>query len=153
MRHEDLDAVVLACAGLDRLGFWDRISERIAPEALLPAVAQGALAVQSRAGTSVTRDLAAIGHAETTSCVKAERAFLAGLGGDCNVPIAALASIEGGTLTIRGRVISPDGARAVSGQASVPVTEAERAGAEVASAVLADGADAILAALHSEAAS
>jgi hydroxymethylbilane synthase len=144
-----LDALVLACAGLDRLGLASRIACRIPPESLLPAAAQGALAVEARGGTPLARDLAAISHPATACCVAAERAFLRELGGDCNVPVAALATLEGGGLRARGLVLSPDGSRDARAEVSDSPDHAERAGAELARRVLAKGGRAILAALRS----
>jgi hydroxymethylbilane synthase len=147
---EDLDAVVLACAGLDRLEHGARIVERIAPESLLPAVAQGALAVQARRGTQLEGDLSAIDHRSTAARVAAERAFLCELGGDCNVPLAAFATLADGTLHLRGLVLSPDGARAAAAEATVPLADAPRAGVEVARKVLSGGGAEILASLRGD---
>lgn len=156
LEEQDLDALVLACAGLDRLGHGARIAQRVPPDDLLPAVAQGAMAVQSRRDTPLAADLAALDHAETALRVTAERAFLAALGGDCNVPLAALATCEGGALRLRGLVITPDGRRQASfaSQAAPQVTAqmtadaAARLGTEVASAVCRAGGDQILASLR-----
>jgi len=150
LESERLDAVVLACAGLDRLGMGERIDERIAPEVLLPAVAQGAIAIQTRGDSPLVRKLAALDHAPSARRVTAERAFLARLEGDCNVPIAALATCQGKALHLRGLVIAPNGN---------PLAQAERAseaparqiGIEVAEAVLAGGAAQILALARAEA--
>lgn len=150
LEDEGLDAIVLACAGLDRLGFEDRICERIEPELLLPAVAQGSVAIQTRAADPLTRELAAVDHRETAIAATAERAFLGALGGDCSVPIAALALLEGDALRLRGMVISPDGARRVSAETRFPLEDAARGGARLGGAVLRDGGDAILASLRSE---
>jgi hydroxymethylbilane synthase len=149
--EEGLAAVVLACAGLDRLSLGSHVSERIAPEALLPSVAQGAMAVQARRDGPLAKDLARIDHPETAARVAAERAFLRDLGGDCNVPIAGFATIEEGTLHLRGMVLAPDGSRAVVAEATVPEAEAARAGVEVARRVLAEGGAGILAGLRGQA--
>ena len=146
-----MDAVVLACAGLDRLGFAARIAERIAPESLLPSVGQGALAVQSRRDTPLAADLAALDHSDTAACVTAERAFLSVLGGDCSSPIAALATLEGDALRLRGLVISPDGTQSAEAEVTLPRDQAERAGAEVARRVLREGGAALLAGARSDA--
>ena len=148
LEDEKLDAVVLACAGLDRLGFGERISERIEPEALLPAIAQGAVAVQTRLADPLTRELAAIDHAETRVMATAERGFLSALGGDCSVPIAGLARLQGERVHLRGMVISPDGTRRVAAETEVGREEAEAGGARLGKSVLRDGADAILASLQ-----
>ncbi|HEY5658473.1 MAG TPA: hydroxymethylbilane synthase, partial [Myxococcota bacterium] len=136
---ERLDAVILACAGLERLGLGERIHERVAPEVLLPAVAQGAIAVQARAADSLARDLAAIDHAESARRVAAERAFLTRLGGDCNVPLAALAELQGKTLRLRGLVIETDGSRVAEAAHAAEVAQAEATGVAVAEAVLRGG--------------
>jgi hydroxymethylbilane synthase len=141
---ERLDAVILACAGLERLGLGERIDERIAPGVLLPAVAQGAIAVQARGGEPLARDLAAIDHAESARRVLAERAFLTRLGGDCNVPLAALAELEAEALRLRGLVIATDGSRAAAAERVATATQAEATGVAVAEAVLREGGAEIL---------
>jgi hydroxymethylbilane synthase len=146
-----VDAIVLAAAGLDRLALAARIVERIPPDVLLPAVGQGVLAVETRADDPLAEDLTALSDAATGRAIAAERAFLARLEGDCNVPLAALAEPDGGRLRLRGLVASPDGARVVRGEAEGGDPEA--LGAEVAEAVLARGGEAVLAPLRREAAS
>ena len=113
----DYDAIVLAAAGLERLGLGDRIVERLACEVCLPAPGQGALAVEARAGDEEAIGLARrIEDAASRACVEAERALLAGLGGGCRVPIGALAEAEGTALRLCAVVASPDGLRAVFGE-------------------------------------
>jgi len=147
LASEQLDAVVLACAGLVRLGLEERIDERLDPAAMLPAVGQGALALQTRAGAPVEAALAALDHAPTRAAVAAERAFLVALAGDCNVPLAAHAEVAGGAVALRGLLASPDGARVLRAAARAPIEDAERAGREAAEAILAAGGRAILDAL------
>jgi hydroxymethylbilane synthase len=149
---ERLDAIVLACAGLERLGLADRIDERLDPETMLPAVGQGVLALQTRAGAPAAAALAALDHAATRAAITAERAFLARLAGDCNVPLAAHAVLAGGELALRGLLASPDGARVLRSAARAPAEEAARAGLEAAEAILAQGGGEILAALAAGAA-
>ena len=145
------DAVILACAGLDRLGLAERIDERIAPERLLPAVGQGVLALEARAGGALAADLAALTDVDGARAFAAERALLVRLEGDCNVPLAAFAEPRaGGGLRLRALVASPDGARIV--RAEDEGDEPEALGRRVAEALLADGAAALLALLHAEAA-
>jgi len=145
------DAVILACAGLDRLELASAIDERIAPERLLPAVGQGVLALEARAGGALAADLAAITDADSARAFAAERALLVRLEGDCNVPLAAFAeTLGGGRLRLRALVASPDGARIV--RAEGEGEEPEALGRRVAEALLAQGADALLARLHAEAA-
>jgi hydroxymethylbilane synthase len=149
---EDLDAVILACAGLDRLGLADRIDERIASDTLLPAVAQGTLAIEARAGDPVSRDIAALGCPRATATATAERAYLVGLAGDCSVPLAALAEpTSDGRLRLRALLSSLDGTRVLRQEAVVPVSEAAAAGAAAAAAILAAGGREMLVQLRAEA--
>jgi len=152
LRDGSFDAVLLACAGLDRLGLGERIHERVAAELLLPAVGQGVLAIEARAGESLAQDLGVLTHAPSARAIAAERTFLARLEGDCNVPLAAYAAPrDDGSLRVRGLIASTDGKRVARAEASGE--DAERLGVAVADAVLAAGGDAILAALRSEAGS
>jgi hydroxymethylbilane synthase len=148
LEDEDLAAVVLACAGLERLGLAARIHERIDPERMLPAVNQGILALQARAGSAVVDELAALGDVASSACFLAERAFLEQLEGDCNVPLAALARSEGDELTLRGLVATPDGARVVEGVRSGPAAEGAALGRSLAEQLRAEGAAEILGALR-----
>jgi hydroxymethylbilane synthase len=149
--HAELAALVLACAGLERLGLGARIDERIDPERLLPAAGQGVLAIEARAGAALAAELAALSHRESARAYAAERAFLVRLQGDCNVPLAALAEPgPGGRLRLRGLVSSLDGARIAraEGEGGDP----DALGREVAEKVLAQGGRAILDALRGAAA-
>jgi hydroxymethylbilane synthase len=148
IESEQLDGAILACAGLERLGLGERITEPIAPEVLLPSVAQGALAVQARADGSLAQDLAALNDPASARRVAAERAFQARLGGDCSVPLAALAELEEDALRLRARVIALDGGRVAEAECVAPASQAERIGGEVAEAVLRDGGAEILEALR-----
>jgi len=103
------DAVVVAAAALDRLGWADEIAERLATDLMLPQVGQGALAIEARVDGDLHDLLAAIEHADTRRCVDAERGFLAELGGDCSLPAAAFATLSDGNLSIEGRLLSVDG--------------------------------------------
>jgi hydroxymethylbilane synthase len=110
------DAIVLAAAGLRRLGWQDRIREIIPIEIMCPAGGQGALAIETRADSGPARELARkLDHAETRATVEAERAFLAMMGGGCQVPIGAYARLEAGTIHLLAVVASPDGARIIKG--------------------------------------
>jgi hydroxymethylbilane synthase len=151
LESEGLDAVVLACAGLERLGLAERIDERLAPERMLPAVAQGALAIEARRGDPIGRDAAALDHAATAARVAAERACLGALGADCFVPLAALAECAGPTLRLRALLASTDGARLVRAQGEVAAAAAAGLGARVAAELLAKGGRELLAALRGEA--
>jgi hydroxymethylbilane synthase len=147
--ERDLDAVLLACAGLERLALADVIQERIDPALLLPAVGQGTLALQTRAGDALEQAVRALDDAATRVCLAAERAFLVALEGDCFVPLAALAEVGGdGRLRLRGLVASPDGSAVVRSEQWATVAEAELAGRRAADEVRAGGGDAILAALR-----
>ncbi len=105
------DATFLACAGLNRLGNAGRISERISTDVMLPAVAQGAIGIECSADhLDIRALLAPLNHAESASCVMAERAFLARLEGSCRTPIAGLAELRpDGHIRFRGEILSPDG--------------------------------------------
>jgi hydroxymethylbilane synthase len=152
LASEKLDAVVLACAGLERLGLAEHISERLDPDVCLPAVAQGALAVQARRGEPLAERLRALDHAETAARVAAERGVSGALEADCNVPLAALAERAGpGELRLRARVIALDGVRQVGAEQRFAERDAARAGGELAQRLRALGADAILAACRVEA--
>jgi hydroxymethylbilane synthase len=147
LRDGSFDAVLLACAGLDRLDLGGEIHERVSPDLLLPAVGQGVLAIEARLGEPLARDLGALSDAPTARAIAAERAFLARLEGDCNVPLAAYAEVrDDGTIRLRGLVASGDGARIARAEAEGE--DPERLGGAVGDAVLADGGAAILAALR-----
>ena len=149
--EQELDAVILACAGLDRLGFGDQIEERISPDLMLPAVAQGALALEARSGEALCDDLAALDDAQTARAVSAERGFLARLEADCTVPVACLAEdTAAGMLRLRGLVASVDGSRIVRGELEVAADGAASGGSQLAERILASGGDDILAKIRSE---
>jgi hydroxymethylbilane synthase len=152
LETEGLDAVVLACAGLERLGLAARIDERLRPETLLPAVGQGTLALQTRAGEPLAQDLAVLDHAATRAAMRAERAFLERLAGDCNVPLAALARLEGEEIALEALLARPDGTRLLRAAARAPRAAAEAAGERAARAILEQGGDEILRALAADAA-
>ncbi len=150
--EQGLDAVVLACAGLERLGLADRIDERIDPERMLPAVAQGALAIEARRGDVAAEAAAALDHAPSAAQVSAERGVLARLEADCNVPLAAYAEQAGDRLRLRALLAANDGSRMAHAEAEAPATDAAALGASVAEALLLDGGAEILATLRAEAA-
>jgi hydroxymethylbilane synthase len=142
------DAILLACAGLDRLGYQDRIVERLSVQQLCPAVGQGALAIEIREMDDETRNrLQSLHHAPTHSAVTAERAFLRRLGGGCQVPIAGHAWIEDSRLEMLGVVASTDGRQMFRDQASGSIERADALGAQLAERLLASGASEILKAL------
>lgn len=142
---EGLDAVVLANAGLRRLGLAQHVTYLFSPEEMLPAVAQGALAIQARADDAATlARLAALDHAATRVQVEAERSFLARIQGGCQVPVAAHATLEGETVRLRALVASVDGTRLVRAERSGPRGEARALGEAVAEELLSRGAEDIL---------
>ena len=147
-QHGDWSAVVLASAGLDRLGLGDRISQRLPIDLMLPAPGQGALAVTARRDDARTCQLLrdTVQRPDVAAAVSAERTFLGLLEGGCHVPIAAFAQPVNGVLHLRGRVLSLDGGQCLDG-----VEEAEasgegpaRAGTRLAERFLAQGADRLL---------
>ncbi|MDD9883670.1 MAG: hydroxymethylbilane synthase [Gammaproteobacteria bacterium] len=147
----DCDAMVLAAAGLKRLGLEARIREIIRPAICLPAAGQGAIGVECRDGDHrVLNWAAALNHADTAVCVAAERAVTAGLGGDCHLPLAAFAELhdgdDGGEITLRARVISADGARLLRSEKRGPRDDAAAIGHAAAEDLLANGAAALIAA-------
>ncbi|AZY49634.1 hydroxymethylbilane synthase [Bordetella avium] len=144
----EYDAVVLAAAGLERIGYGDRIRARLAPAQSLPAAGQGALGIEIRDDRDDMRAwLAPLSDASTTACVSAERAVSRALGGSCQVPIGAYAELHGQTLRIDALVASPDGRRILRASRLGPVAEADSLGMAVAHDLLAQGGDAILAEL------
>ncbi len=141
------DAVILAAAGLERLGLAGRIRERISPEISLPAVGQGAIGIESRRhDAAVTRLIQPLNHAATSICVQAERALNRRLNGGCQVPIAGFAELKDNQLRLRGRVIDPAGGRLIKSELSGKAQDAEAIGLKVAEALLQQGASEILAA-------
>ena len=144
---EGLDAVVLAYAGLRRLGLAEHATYVFPPEEMLPAVAQGALALEARADDPETmRRLAPLDHAETRVRVEAERGLLRRLEGGCQVPIAAHATVAGNRVTLRALVASLDGKNVVRGERSGPNADARAMGTALAEDLLSRGAREILAA-------
>ena len=147
----DLDAVVLARAGLSRLGRLGAVTETLDPLQVLPAPAQGALAVECRADDERTRQvLAALDDAATRACVVAERTTLAALEAGCSAPVAAYAELaegeDGPELFLRASVTALDGSDGVRGSTTGPPTEAERLGRELAAELLDRGAAELMAA-------
>ena len=140
----EADGLVLAAVGLIRLGLQAEITELLPVEVMLPAVGQGALAVESRAGDDIDALLAPLHHVATAQAVTAERSFLAHLSGGCMVPIAALGQREGERLHLRGLVSSPQGDQVLRREVRGPASDAEVLGRQLAEQMLADGARDIL---------
>ncbi|MEP7294156.1 MAG: hydroxymethylbilane synthase [Chloroflexota bacterium] len=144
----DYDAILLAHAGLERLGRLDSTTQRLTFDEMLPAPGQGALAVQCRTDPTLLELLEALHHPPSAAAVSAERAFLAGLGGGCSLPIGAYAEISGDDLRLRGRVTAVDGGQQVEVSISGRVDQAEALGYGLADQALARGAAALLEALE-----
>jgi hydroxymethylbilane synthase len=131
------DATFLAAAGLNRLGLSHIAKSFLDPEVMLPAVAQGAIGIERRSDdTRVAEILSAIHDTPTGQRLAAERAFLRGLDGSCETPIAGLAELNGSTLRLRGEVLRPDGSEAINDDQSCPIEDAEILGAEMANKIL-----------------
>lgn len=138
-------AVILAAAGLNRLGLKERISLHIPTEQMLPAVGQGAIGIETREDDPGVRSVSSsIDHEETRIACLAERSLLRALGGGCQLPIAALATVAGEELRIEGLVASRDGKQIVRQQISGSTENAERPGSELAEILLERGARALL---------
>jgi len=143
----EFDAIVMAVAAVERLelDLGDRVVEVLEPSVMLPQVAQGALAVECRTEDPVARELlAAIEHRASRVAVEAERAFLAELGGDCDLPAGAFATIDGDVLSIEGLLASMDGHVVLRERRAVPVAEAEVVGRALARFLLDDAGGASL---------
>ena len=131
------DATFLAAAGLNRLGLSHIAKSFLDPDVMLPAVAQGAIGIERRSDdTRVAEILSAIHDTLTGHRLAAERAFLRGLDGSCETPIAGLAELNGSTLRLRGEVLRPDGSEAINDDQSCPIEDAEILGAEMANKIL-----------------
>jgi hydroxymethylbilane synthase len=142
-------AIILAAAGLKRLGLADRITAMLPVEQSLPAVGQGALGIECRAGRDdLVALLAPLNHPGTADCVRAERAMSRALAGSCQVPLGGFAEIADGVLRLRGFVANPEGTRMVRAEIQGAPAEAERLGEELGRRLLAMGADEILADLE-----
>jgi len=140
-----LDAIVLACAGLIRLGWESKITARLDTGVSLPAVGQGVIGIECRAADTATREaLSALDDGPARAAVEAERAFSRRLGGSCQSPIAAFAQVERDVLTLEGLVAEPDGSRILRDRLSGPVANRESLGEELAERVLAAGAGSLL---------
>jgi hydroxymethylbilane synthase len=145
----EYDAIVLASAGLKRLGFDARITALLGPEQSLPAIGQGALGIECRVDDErVNRLIAPLHDIDTAYCVTAERAMNHRLNGGCQVPIAGYAMLESGKLWLRGLVGEPDGSKIIRGEVEGKVDEAESMGQGLAERLLEWGADSILQTLY-----
>ena len=145
LETENLDAVILAAAGLKRLGFAERIVEYLSTDLSLPAIGQGALGLECRLDDEeVKQTIAFFNHPDTAHAVRAERALLWRCEGGCQVPIAAFGQVTGDKLTLTGFVASVDGKTSVKDSISGPATDCEKLGVQLAEKLLAAGAADIL---------
>lgn len=141
----EYDAIILASAGLIRLGFEDRIKSHIEPEQSLPAIGQGAVGIECRENDDrIMSLLAPLDHADTHTRLAAERAMNHRLNGGCQVPIAGYSVLEGEQIYLRGLVGRPDGSEVVRDEIRGPASQAAELGTELAEKLLAQGAEAIL---------
>lgn len=148
----NVDGIVLAFAGLDRLGYSDRISQLIPTDIMIPAVGQGAVAVEVREGDDdVDALVAKLDHPATRICVEAERAFLRRLEGGCQVPIGGMASLDGDSITLSGFVGSLDGRNCFRKRISGPSDAPELLGLRLAEKLIELGAEQLLELARSEA--
>jgi hydroxymethylbilane synthase len=148
LETERLDAIVVAAAGLKRLGRQDRISEYLPAGICLSAVAQGALAIETRADEASRQAVAFMNHDSSLLEVTAERAFLGKLGGGCHVPVAARAVVEGEFISLTGMIADTDGRRVCRGSISGSTAEAIALGSALAERLLLDGAGEMLGGLR-----
>jgi hydroxymethylbilane synthase len=141
----EVDALVMAAAGLMRLGWTDRVTEFLPPDVCVSAVAQGALGIETRDGDATREAVSFLDHRATAVEVAAERAFLRRLGGGCQIPVGARACVEGEKLRVMGVVGDTEGRQLFRGEIAGTASEAENLGRELAEKLLGEGADAILA--------
>lgn len=145
LERQDLDAIVLAAAGVKRMGWEDRISQRIPFEISLPAVGQGSVGIEIREGDEeIERIVKTLEHRESSIAIKAERAMLRTLEGGCQIPIGALGRVEGAQLTLEGVVASLDGKELLRASIAGSADRAEELGVQLAKQLIAMGADKIL---------
>lgn len=143
---QDLDGIILAASGLIRMGWEDKITQYLSPEISIPAVGQGALAVEIRSDDEKMEELLRkINHQTSQRLVKAERSFLKKLEGSCKVPIGAYAELKGEQLSIEGMVAKTDGTKLIREELSGELSDADLLGLELAEKLLEQGAEQILA--------
>ena len=145
MREGQYDAIMLAAAGLRRLGLENEITEVFTPDQVCPAPGQGALAIQTRTNDEALLICEALNHVPTESAVRCEREVLATPGGGCQLPIGAFAELRGEHIHLIAGVFAPDGSRFVKASADGPMTDAEELGRLVAKDLIARGAHSICA--------
>jgi len=141
----NLDAIILASAGLRRMGWENRVTECFEPEIMLPAIGQGVIAIEARSKDErIAHLVASLNHRPTQLCFMAERAFLQRLGGGCQVPIAGLAQMASGRINLRALVAAIDGREVIRGKVEGPSTQGEYLGRGLAEELLEKGASEIL---------
>jgi len=152
VKHGHLDAIILAAAGIDRLGWSEAITQRLPIETMVPAVGQGAIAIEIRSDDDEMRAvLAAFAHVDTLTCVRAERVVMRELEGGCQVPIGAHARLaEGGTMRLDALVASLDGSDLLRSSQEGPASDPEALGQRAVADLKAQGADAILAQVRAD---
>lgn len=139
------DAIILAAAGLERMGMDDRIAEKINIDTCLPAIAQGAMGIECRSNDNeVVKLIKSINHTKTAVCVSAERAVNEVLNGSCNTPIAAYATVDAESIHVRALIGEPDGGRMFYAEVSGHVSDAHQLGVKAAEHLLEQGAQKIL---------
>jgi hydroxymethylbilane synthase len=143
LKEGQFEAILLAVAGLKRLGFESEIAHVFSPEEICPAPGQGALAIETRAGGAVEQACRRMNHVASSEAVGCERAVLAALGGGCQLPVGAFAETSDGALRVQAVVVSPDGAHCLRAEAAG--ANAEELGRSVAADLLARGAGRLLA--------
>lgn len=147
----EYDAIILACAGLKRLGFAARIRQELSSNVILPAIGQGAIGIECRSDDKVVQDfIRPLGHAKTEARLRAERSLNRHLSGGCQVPIAGYAEIDHGVVVLRGLVGRPDGGQLIQGVISGRPEDGEELGMVLAQDLLGRGADVILRDLYEE---
>jgi len=144
LERGEVDAVVMAAAGLKRIGRENRISEYLSPEICLSAVAQGALGLEGRDGEPLMDEIAFLHHLPTSLEVEAERGFLRRLGGGCQIPVGARAWASEDRIRLAGVICDVDGSKLFRGEIAGSAKDAEKLGQELAERLLKDGADEIL---------
>lgn len=145
LKDENLAAVILAAAGLNRLGYTDLITELLPVDFSIPAIGQGALGLECRLNDTATIDaISFLNHPETAAAVAAERALLKRCEGGCQVPIAAHGTVDGDNLRLVGFIASVDGSKSVSDSITGPASSAVALGSELATRLLAAGGKSIL---------
>lgn len=145
LERENFDAIILAAAGIERLGWSERITERIAYDVCLPAVGQGSIGIEIRQGDEeVYKVVQTLNHLPSETAIIAERAMLSKLEGGCQIPIGSIGRIDGDNMTLDGVVASLDGKNVLKTVVSGPISEAARLGEELAEKLIAMGASEIL---------